>query len=234
MNDEKHPSISPFHAAQSLFQECTIVSRFIIETVRPSLPNPDKHNDMQTTVYGLLLRVDCWLRTLQKCCDPSDYQAVGAAARALLEIAVDLVLINKEPANANKMAHWEDSAKLKQATALTECYSQKGKSHEDIDYLVDFIKQNKERIEKQRTLNGWTRKDEPAKTIHPQRWTKSDLKTDCIKASNLSHFDFHLFYEQFHSELCWSVHGSGLSLVRNMDPEIMPMVGGFFFLTAPN
>lgn len=121
------------------------------------------------------------MRTLRKCDEPLDFQAVATATRAILEIAVDLSLILEDRNNAKKIDQWEDSAKPKQASSLMLFYRERRKNvPPDLEYLDEFTRTNRARIERIREENGWMKRGKP---VHPPRWTGADLGADCIKAT---------------------------------------------------
>ncbi len=220
--------------AAALYAECRLVSEFISGDVRHWLLAAGEPNGPDAVILGQFLRIDAWLRTLKKCDEPGDFQAVISATRALLEATIDLVLISTHPAGAQTLQDWEDSAKLKHANALATYYAKEGtKPLSEHETIMEFGQRNSGRIESVRRSRGWLKGS--SKPMHPDRWTKNNLAVDAQRADAAAPgFGFERFYETRYRELCWNVHGSGLAGARGVSPELFPFIGGRAFRECAN
>ena len=61
---------------------------------------------------------------------------------------------------------------------------------------------------------------------HPPRWTGRELAQDAEEADKLLAEGFKEFYRLRYPELCWYVHGSGLTGIANIRAEAIPYIGG--------
>jgi len=86
--------------------------------------------------------------------------------------------------------------------------------------MLTFIKSKKTSIEKRR-LTLWANH----KGKHPARWTGRDLARDAEEAEKLLAEGFVEFYRLRYQELCWNVHGSGLTGIANIRAEAIPYIG---------
>jgi hypothetical protein len=77
----------------------------------------------------MVLRALAWMLTLTKLNEPADFQAVVAASGVLFEIAVDTVLLARDPTAyaTERIIAWEDSAKLKTVLQAIECFTEAGR-----------------------------------------------------------------------------------------------------------
>jgi hypothetical protein len=180
--------------------------------------------------HGVFLRTLAWMHTLTKLNEPVDFQAVVVASRALFEIAVDTVLMLRDPkANpAEKMIAWEDSAKLKSATRAVEFFARAGHAvSEPCVPMQDYVKKHAARIERLRATY-WPGKN--GKGRHPDRWTGRHLGEDAAAADALlPSGDFTEFYATVYPARCWNTHGSGLAGVRHLDSAEFPGVSALAF-----
>jgi hypothetical protein len=221
--------------AAALYAECRLVSEFIANDVRLWLLAPGVPSGADAVVLGQFLRIDAWLRTLKKCDEPGDFQAVISATRALLEATIDLVLLASNPmVNAQLIQDWEDSARLKSAMALTAYYAkQKIQPQPEDEHatIMEFGAHNQVRITAVRQSNNWIENSKNGpKPKHPDRWTGNNLSRDAQQADAVyPEFGFERFYETRYRELCWNTHGSGLAGARGVSADLFPFIGGRAF-----
>jgi hypothetical protein len=217
-----------FALASGLFRGLVVISEFVRSYVRPRIPDTELKSDADAVLFGQLLRVDSWLRTLCKLNEPADFQAVASACRALFETTIDIAFVSHRPDDHKRLLAWEKSAKLKHAEALAAYLVRtNSKPTEEQEITVAFASREKNRIESLRRTFGWTRKD--GSTIHPERWTKRNLSEDAKLADKLGHsFRFEHFYETEYRRLCWLVHGSALA-VRAIPADHFPGIAGLLF-----
>lgn len=175
------------------------------------------------------LRLDAWMRTLSKltepvCLEPMHFQAAASGARAVLELAVDLVLLATDPKGAEKLHDWEWSAKERQAAALKRYYEKSGGTAREEDAFV--MKRGSEltkQTEALRLKHGWVDK-KTGKPRHPPRWTDRNLDADCIEADKWAFrgtFSFEEHYERRYRPTCWAVHGSAF-VGRHSQEDVFP------------
>lgn len=155
---------------------------------------------------------------------PGDFQAVTAGARALFEGAVDVTLMHFDGANngPEKMDAWEQSAKLKHAETAAEYLTSSGRQPDSAEQMmVSYATRERPRIEKLRATYWPNHKGK-----HPPRWTGRDLSQDAEAADKHLREGFVDFYRLRYPQLCWNVHGSGLTGVANIRAEVIPYIGG--------
>lgn len=209
-------------AAEGMYRGAIVVSEYmdhISKDVLGTLIDPKPRENAQ---YGMFLRAVAWMRTLKKLNQPTDFQAVIACNRSLLEIAVDIVLLHGDPTESSawKMHWWEQSAKLKAAKMLVDYYAKQGLPVPDsYSEQAAFVAREEEAITRMRkTL--WPQ----FKGKHPDRWTGETLDKGVRAADKywpdeiVATFGTSLteFYETEYRKMNWSVHGSGLAGVRDL------------------
>jgi len=214
----------PLALVRALYAEAQAVARFIDENVRALVDARVPGIPYGVVFQGQLLRAIAWLRSIAKLDHPADFQAVTAGARTIFEGAVDVTLMHFDPAanGPERMDAWEESAKLKHAQTAADYIAAVGRQPTEAEqHMLTFIKNKKDGIEKlRRTL--WPNR----KGKHPPRWTGRDLGRDAEEAEKLLVDGFEEFYRLRYPELCWNVHGSGLSGIANIRTEAIPYIGG--------
>lgn len=211
----------------ALFAECRVVSDFVSSYVRTRIPEPTTLSEADQVILRQFLRIDAWLRTLAKLNSPADFQAVSSGCRALLEVAVDIVLLSKNRSDFVKLVAWEESAKLKHAQAVeTFCLKTKKDFSKTNPEMAQFLLDFRQVVEANRQKYGWKKN---GKIGHVDRWTAQGLAADCIVADQSQKlFAFEEFYESRYRELCWNVHGSGL-VVAPVGVDAFPFLAGQAF-----
>lgn len=215
-----------FALAHCAHAACQVVARFIDEKLRVPVAGRVRTVPHGVAFQGQLLRTIAWLRSLAKLDHPGDFQAVTAAARAVFESAVDVTLMHFDPTanGAEKLDAWEESAKLKHAQNVAEYLATLGRQPTDEEQtMVAYATREKDRIEKLRD-RWWPRKTGPSR--HPSRWTGRDLASDAKAADKHLQEGFEEFYRLRYPQLCWNVHGSGLTGMANVGPEDFAFIGG--------
>jgi hypothetical protein len=91
----------------------------------------------------------------------------------LLEITVDLILLHQDKTNStgSRMHWWGESQKMKSAEQIINYYKNIGMPVPD-EYQgqIDFVRDSKGSVDHMRIALSPNKKD-PAKAVHPQRWT---------------------------------------------------------------
>jgi hypothetical protein len=209
---------------RSLQAECDAVAAFIDKNVRAQVDARVAIVPHGIAFQGQLLRAIAWLRSLMKLTHPGDFQAVTAGARALFEGAVDVTLMHFDHAakGPEKMDAWEQSAKLKHAETAADYLASAGRQPDGAErMMVAFAIRERPRIEKLR-LAHWPNH----RGKHPSRWTGRDLSQDAEAADKHLAEGFEEFYRLRYPQLCWNVHGSGLTGIANVRAEVIPYIGG--------
>ena len=215
-----------FAMADAQFAVCQRIEEFIGSSVRPILERTSNGDDDHQTYIGAILRVHAWLRTLGKLNHPGDFQAVLSASRSLFEIAVDLTLMKFDPTcPCAKLRAWEESAKYHSAERLARfCKDHPSTIPAGSEPVLSFLKQ-KTRILALR--NQFWNGDR-----HPTRWTGRKLDIDAAKSDKLRASGFQEYYDARHAQVCWNVHGSGLTGVRTIPAEHFPAISALGFIDA--
>jgi hypothetical protein len=212
-----------FALAEGLFSGCVAVGKFISSTVRAAVDPVVKPGSPGEILWAQSLRIDAWLRSLERLNAPSDFQAVSAGCRAILESSIDIVFVSHRPQDHERIRAWEESYLLKQAQAIERYCARDPEEAKLHQWPLQFAQREKARITGLRQKYGWV--DKNGKPIHPNRWTKRDLGSDSREADKLQkEFEFEKFYDLRYSELCWTTHGSGF-VVRAVGGESVPILG---------
>ncbi len=197
-----------------MYHSCVkVVSEFIEKDLYRALEVTVKGAPGPNMAWGLFLRTECWLNAIVRMNNPRDIQSIAAGVRALLEITVDLVYIRHDAngEHVKKMLAWERSNKLHQATNLLRYYRETGQTlPKGYQPQADFIQNQGPAIEALR-VKYWNGK-------HTGRWTGFDLSRDCKEADKLEDFGLEHFYATNYRHICWHVHGSGMTGIRELDP----------------
>jgi Family of unknown function (DUF5677) len=223
------PKSAAFALASGTFQGLVTVSQFVRTTVRSRVDAAGVKNDGSAVLFGQLLRVDAWLRSLCKLNEPGDFQGVAAACRALLETTIDIALLSHNITDYEQVVAWEDSAKMNYAEKLVAYFARKGQaSPSEHRAVVSFASNQKVQIDTLRKTFGWKER-KTGKPRHPDRWTNRTLSDDVKVVDKFGHgFQFEQFYEVEYRKLCWLVHGAGLA-VRPITTDHFPGLPGLLF-----
>lgn len=205
-----------FSLADAQFAACKRIERFVGESVRPILTRTSDASALDATVQGIVVRVHAWIRSLNKLNHPGDFQAILSASRALFEIAVDLTLLKFDQSSpCEKLIAWEESAKLASVDRLKRfCDAHPGEVPVGSESMLTFLAQ-RDRIVGLRRQH-W-RNDR-----HPNRWTGRNLEDDATVADRAQPCGLAEYYATRYSQVCWSVHGSGLTSVRTITTDRFP------------
>jgi hypothetical protein len=218
-----------FALAAGFFNANRLVTAFLRERVRAWAPVEAAETEVDAVMYGQFLRVESWARTLVKLDEPADFQAVAAAARSMMEAAIDMALLQQAPDDYTKLLAWEESAKLKHAECLLRFLERAGdEPTQDQQHVIEWTQRNKANIEELRSKFGWV-DSRTQKPRHPDRWTGRNLAEDAKAADGAGlRFGFEHFYETQYRAICWSVHGSAFA-VRGVEAAEFPGIAGLLF-----
>lgn len=186
-------------------------------------------------IKGLWMRAYAWMQTLARLNDPLDFQAVAIGDRALLELAVDLVLLYNDKTNESgwRMHWWGLSEKLKASELILNYYQSKNLPLPD-QYEVQKQFYDNERttiLDMRATL--WPNRKNPDQ--HPSRWTTNgNLFDDILRADQLSGAiivkeigsSFEEYYRTEYRKINWHIH-SGTNGFWNLPPEAYYLSYGF-------
>lgn len=194
--------------------ECVLVSRFLSENAGKWFQGGPP-NEAAAVIEGQFLRVRGWLRSLEKLNEPSDFQAMAAATRALFEIAVDIVLLASERNAYERLLDWEQCIKAKHGAASAAYYRKIRETPESFHQpQIIYAERKRDRVAALQRKHGWK---------HVDRWTGRKLDADAREAGrHCSDFPFERFYETEYRPICTMVHGSGHALTRNLDADTFP------------
>jgi hypothetical protein len=218
--------------SNGLWNESVQTFQFVNSYVRLALVGRDgRGGPLPQPHVGGWWRSIAWQSTLTKLTDPGDFQAVFAAARALLEITVDAVLLQHLPDAAAQLRDWEDSAKLKQAEGIAR-FIGTGTPDAESRHAIAFAQREAARINAARVARGWTKKQNGA-PLHPDRWTTRTLGDDAKRADGFEpDADLERAYELSYRKMCWYVHGSGAVGLNSIGADNFPGLGGLMFHTC--
>lgn len=103
--------------------------------------------DRETHLRILFVRVRAWMKSLCKLDEASDIQAVAACTRALMEIAVDMLLLHADKSNdsGERMRWWNLSAELQMAIAFLQSHKERHTQDTSVfEPQGEFIERNAE------------------------------------------------------------------------------------------
>jgi len=219
-----------FAVSNGLWNECVLAYQVINGPVRITLLGDQSKSGPRGVLpnqwKGGFLRSVAWMHSITQLQSPSDFQAIFAAARALLEITVDAVLLQHQNDAVAQMADWENSAKLKHAEAISRFYAgrQAPSNHQE---AIAFAQREATAIAARRIARGWVTSNG---TRHPDRWTSRNLGDDARKADGFEvGLDLEETYETKYRQMCWYVHASGAVGLRSLGRDIFPTLGGLAF-----
>src|SRR5205809_1108702 len=115
--------------ANANYSSIQIVVRFMADrskAIEGVFPIKDKtHRD--EAIRGLWFRAFAWMRSIEQLNGAGHFQAISAGLRALLEIAVDLILLHHDKTNGLgwKIQQWGTSERMKAAEQLVRFYHAK-------------------------------------------------------------------------------------------------------------
>lgn len=220
-----------FDVSNGLFNECVRTFEFVNSFVRLVLVGRDAQSGPLAPAFiGGWWRSISWQSTLTRLTSPGDFQAVFSAARSLLEITVDAVLLHHLADAAGQMRDWEDSAKLKHAEAIAR-YIGTGTPDAESRHAITFAQREAARVNAARIARGWTRSNGDPR--HPDRWTTRNLGDDAKRADGFEpNVNLERAYELSYRKMCWYVHGSGAVGLTSIGAANFPALGGLMFHTC--
>jgi hypothetical protein len=231
-----------FAIGDAAFRRCAHAGEFIATTVIPAILPHVESGTAGEILFAQLVRIDYWLRSLDKLASPTDYQAATAGCRSMLELAIDIALVRANPADFQTVLDWELSAKLHHAQALST-YCEKDKEIAPrFPRQINWVETERDGINALRLQHRWVKKldDGTEKPKHPQRWTNRDLASDAREADKVQEnwraegptFRFERYYETRYRELCWDTHGSGNVHRGQVGGEHLSTIGAYAFFDS--
>lgn len=207
--------------AEKGFQCAEFISSFMDDRWKKSLKFINPKDLRENFIICIWQRGLCWLQSLSKMNQTSDFQAITFASRAMFEIYIDLVLItfDKSGEKSNKLHCWAESEKLK-AFELQIKYENENGIENDPSILY-FINTFKAEIENNR-FSIWGNQKHPKQN----RWTGNGLDVDAKEVDKLCLSETRKFlgkglehyYETEYRRLHWDIH-SGITSVFNYEPQ---------------
>ena len=187
-------------------------------------------------VFQLFLRMVLWVRTMSKLEFKEDFQAFASGSRAIFELAVDLVLLEKDPTASTKMKAFELRLKWKQAKKAHAFITEKvaaGVPMAQLGLHPDTLRVHQEFIDHHASQVESDKKRFWPTTTNVRRWTGQDLGTDARTVDALgSGLRFSEFYATGYSYQCWNIHGSTLTGMRDFAPDHLFMGSSLALLNA--
>ncbi len=209
------------------FKHCEQLEEFFSRLVRDNAGRFSDGGQEHSTYNGSLIRVHGWLRSLCRLNHACHFQAILSASRSLFEIAVDLTILRFDTRNdCAKLLAWEDSNKFRFAERTVN-FAGGNTTDPRVRNATRYISQNRPRIDALRNTywNGH----------HPRsRWTGNSLDRDAVLADGFDQRGFAEYYNYRYPEVCWSVHGTGLTGVRHLDESTFPGLAAFGFAESSN
>lgn len=189
----------------------------------------------------LWTRAYAWVLTLERLNHARFYQAIHTGNRALLELAVDVLLLvdDKSGEVGEKMLAFAESEKLKAAQNLVDYYVDQGLTVPST-YLEQqrYLALNKVRIQALRDRYWLSPKAQAQGKSgqHPSRWSGNNLAEDVAKVDSIygkkivDYFNITLteYYRTEYRKMNWHIH-SGTASTWKMPAESFDISCGFAF-----
>jgi hypothetical protein len=212
--------------AEAQYRACQVVGEFIATSVQPVVDRAVQHSPtpLNQTAQGYLLRTLCWFRSVGKLNHPSDFQALAAGARSLLEIVIDLTLLKHDPDSpVQKILDWELSEKYRASLGKLESVRKEPSAHDaGLEALYSsFIVEKRDEVERVRS-KWWPRGKAP-------RWTGRNLLQDAELCDELTSSQHRVCYRLKYASLCWNTHGSAMVMVRSFDERAFSTLMADYF-----
>lgn len=157
MNDPPNKTQGLNALANGFYGGLCLVREYMNGPAGDMLKGLMKPNDQEQAVYALYLRALSWTISLAKLNTAKDFQAISACTRALLETAVDIVLLCNDPDGEfpQRMLDWGDACKFKMSRQVVDWHKAKGRplptelvpAQDFFDRHVILYRSNKPRID---------------------------------------------------------------------------------------
>jgi hypothetical protein len=182
---------------------------------------------LDDTVLKMHLRALGWGLSLRQLVEPFYFQAHSAGCRSLFEIVIDLVLLTKGVEPAEKMLGWERVAIYRSAEFQARAGDPVAPQH---------LAPNAATIRTTLAQFWPDLNRKPGKRLqYPDRWTNATLFADAKRADDAApNLRLALLARANYDRLCWGTHGSGLVLLRAIDPHLFPGLATLALFTAGN
>jgi hypothetical protein len=190
------------------------LEKFDSENVRPRVETKESHPPRQFAIISTYLRSLAHVRTLIALNNPSHFQAIAIAARALFELAVELPLIDKVDRGPEKHAVFSDVERLRVARQIVE-FHRTEKVEEPLKHLWVY----EEFISKHAAAAETKAKELWPQNPQPTHWSALKLPKRAAKAGA----PFAEIYNVHYAELSWFTH-PGVGAVATLDAGIYPAV----------
>lgn len=202
-------SIPPQHQVLALVGQMSAVLKSLHEfdnqELLPVVKKISSPTDRQKCFIACYYRVLANVRTALGLNHPSHFQAIAMIARANLEIAMDVILLDHVLQGVEKMLAFGDSEKLKTAKKIVEFAKKSGESMSDLAIYEKFIAGNEATVIAQRKqLWGFPQP--------PEHWSSLKIKDRAAKLGP----PFDELYEIKFRHLSWQVH-AGLTGVLGLE-----------------
>ena len=207
--------------AECAFQAAHHVSGHIENFVGPTLAKTRLATKRIAYIHALFIRAKNWMKSVSKLNQPSDFQPLAAATRALFELNIDMAILHHDANGewAEKIEAWENSARYKHGECIARYYERKKQPlPEQYADTGAFLNRERDKIEAAR-LKFWPVKDKPGKGKHPDQWSHQNLLAAAIYADEKHGTELEEFYETKYRFLCMNVHGSTLAGIKGFGQD---------------
>lgn len=185
--------------------------------IAPILKNQFGLSPYEEIVVGMYLRVNKNVGSLLALNHIAHFQAAAMLARAVFELAVDLMLLDIEPSAVLKVRIFTQADRLR-SMRKTAAYGKRAVVTllDDTALQENYIQQVGTKVDAEIT-RLWPSK----KNLLPGHWTGLDMSTRATRAGTYFEEYYHLMYIQ----LSWHVHG-GLVGVYDLPPAHFAAIYG--------
>ena len=203
------------------------------DTVRILEPSTSPAPDRAYCLKTLWIRAALWMRTVAKLDHPVHIQAMSIANRAMVEFAVDMLLIAVDKTNESgrRLRIWSESERIKHFENVVAHYKRKDQpvpaqfTQSEAAHLVERDAINKERV------SLWATAKNPERPRHPERWTMNNLFEDmerldsCEVARPIIEMSIRMkladYYREEMKPINWSIHSGVVGLWKDDDLAIL-------------
>jgi hypothetical protein len=206
MSDKKSPDELMnrfFTSVKSLLEFTDAEVHVIVQSVGKLSPT-----DRENCFLAIYFRAYADLKTLMRLSGVPDFQTVSRIARAMLEYAVDLRLIDVVPDSINKMATFVEVERLRSARRAMEFLEAHPEAHiADVSIFQDFVINNEKEITAKKD-SLWPKTKKSGRLDH---WSEMSMEVRCKKLG----LPFEQWYAIDFRRLSWHTH-TGLAGVVDL------------------
>jgi hypothetical protein len=208
---------------EGFFRATCKIERFAAEVLNPQLVAILAPSPTEACLIRTYWRMYNWTKSLTRLNDPSDYQAIAAAARAMFEHVVDFEILdrNQSGLEIKRYFNFEQIEKFRVAQNLVQSRSV-NPQFVDHDYraLADFIAEPG-RSEGIQSLRAEIWAGIPQRDQSNLHWSGRKLSARTRELGG----DYPFLYSELYSQLSWHIHSGGVGSDGMSMEDVESLIG---------